>query len=125
MNTHKQKILVLLVLYLGFISLGLPDQVLGIAWPSMRNQFDKSLEAAGVLLFCVAILTASSSFCSGYFIKRFSPSTILITSGLLTMSGLGGYGLSQTWLQLIICTIPLGIGAGAIDASLNDYVAKH
>lgn len=125
LNNYKRKLLVLLILYLGFISLGLPDQVLGIAWPSMRSQFDKSLEAAGILVFCVAILTASSSFCSGYFIKRFSTSTILITSGFLTMSGLLGYGLSQTWLQLIICTIPLGIGAGAIDASLNDYVAKN
>lgn len=125
LNLHLQKIIILVILYLGFISLGLPDQILGVAWPSMRGHFVRSLDSAGILLFFTAILSALSSFCSGYFIRRYSIPSILITSCFLTILGLAGYGLSQTWLILVICTIPLGIGAGAIDAALNDYVAKN
>ena len=121
----KNKLLILLVLYLGFVSLGLPDQVLGIAWPSMRQFFNKPLDWAGILVFITAILTAVSGFSSGYFIRRYSISAILITSGLLTAGGLSGYAFCQTSLFLILATIPLGIGAGTIDASLNDYVAQN
>ncbi len=125
MKTEKSKLLILLVLYFGFISLGLPDQVLGISWPSMRQFFHKPLDWAGILVFITAILTAFSGFFSGYFIRRYSISAILITSGFLTVGGLLGYAFCTTAILLILATIPLGIGAGTIDASLNDYVAKN
>lgn len=125
LSSRFQKIVILIILYLGFISLGLPDQALGVAWPSMRGFFGLPLDAAGVLLFFAAILSAVSSFCSGYFLKRYSIITVLVVSCFLTIIGLGGYGLAPNWLFLILATIPFGVGAGAIDAGLNDYVAKN
>ena len=125
MNTQKRKLILLGILYLGFISLGLPDQSLGVAWPSMRRFFNKPLDWAGIIVLTTGILTALSSFASGYFIKRFSISTILITSCFLTASGIMGYALTPVWSGILISTFFLGIGAGIIDASLNDYVAKN
>lgn len=125
MKADKRKLILLGILYLGFISLGLPDQSLGVAWPSMRQYFNKPLDWAGIIVFTTGILTAVSSFTSGFFIKRFSISTILIASCLFTATGILGYALTPVWGGVLLSTVLLGIGAGTIDASLNDYVAKH
>lgn len=119
------RLIILIVLYLGFISLGLPDQVLGISWPSMRFEFNRPLDWAGILVFMTAVLTSFSGFVSGWFINRFAVVAILIVSCILTACGLLGYGLSPSPMFLILSTIPLGLGAGAIDASLNNYVANN
>lgn len=121
----KNKLLVLIILYFGFISLGLPDQALGIAWPDMRRFFNQPLDAAGIIIFMTAVLGAVSGFFSGWFIRRFSILFILIISTVLTVMGLAGYAFSLSWTLLILATIPQGLGAGAIDAALNDYVAKN
>lgn len=125
MDNNVRRIILLLILYFGFISLGLPDQSLGVAWPEMRKTFNKPLDWAGMIIFITAGLTTLSSFSSGFFIKRFSISTILNVSCLLTASGILGYALSPSWIGILASASLLGIGAGAIDASLNDYVAKN
>lgn len=122
---NRNKLLILVILYFGFISLGLPDQSLGIAWPEMRRFFNKPLDAAGLLISMTAILGAISAISSGWLIRRFSIIFILIASCVLTVLGLLGYAFSPSWLFLIAATIPQGFGAGAIDAVLNNYVARN
>ena len=125
LNSFMKKNIILIVLYLGFISIGLPDQILGIAWPTMRMDFSKSLDAAGILISITCILAATFSFLSGYLIKKYSTAFILSASCLLTATGLLGYGISSSWMLLVLFSIPLGAGAGVIDTVLNDYVAKN
>lgn len=122
---NRNKLLILVILYFGFISLGLPDQSLGIAWTEMRRFFNKPLDAAGVLISMTAILGAVSAISSGWLIRRFSIIFILIASCVLTVLGLLGYALSPSWLLLVAATVPQGFGAGAIDAVLNNYVARN
>lgn len=122
---NKNKFLVLIILYASFVSLGLPDQVLGIAWPDMRLYFKKPLDAAGNLVFMAAVLSAFSSMCSGWLQQRLPVVIILIISTFLTVAGLVGYGLSPSWIWVVFATVPHGLGAGAVDAVLNDYVAKN
>lgn len=125
MLKRYHNIILLVVLYLGFISLGLPDKALDVAWPTMRQIFAQPLDNAGIIVFMTSILTAISGFVSGWFMRRYAVVTILITSCLLTVLGLVGYGLSPGWYWLLAATLPLGLGAGSIDASLNNYVAQH
>ena len=117
--------LLLIISYLSFISLGLPDQILGVAWVDMRSYFSKPLDYGGVLLFITTIFTITSSFLSSWFIKKFNISKILILSCFLTAIAIMGYGLSFQWWNLIIFSIILGLGAGTIDATLNDWAAKN
>ena len=126
-NLNKTKIqkLLLIISYLSFISLGLPDQILGVAWVDMRSFFSKPLDYGGVLLFITTIFTITSSFLSSWFIKKFNISKILITSCLLTAMAIMGYGLSFKWWNLILFSVILGLGAGTIDATLNDWAAKN
>lgn len=125
MSQSLRKTLLLLILYIGFISLGLPDQSLGVAWPEMRKTYGLPLDAAGIIIFMTAALTTLSSFSSGWFIRRFPISAILSASCLLTACGILGYALSPNWQGILSATCLLGIGAGTIDASLNDYVARN
>lgn len=125
MTLKKYNFLILAILYLAFISLGLPDQSLGVAWPSMRASFGMPLDAAGILIMIAALLSAGSSFLSGFFINRVKISTILSVSCCLTASGILMLGLAQSWWVVLLAYFLLGIGAGAIDTSLNDYVAKN
>ena len=124
-NKVKIQKLLLIISYLSFISLGLPDQILGVAWVDMRSFFSKPLDYGGVLLFITTIFTITSSFLSSWFIKKFSISKILITSCLLTAIAIMGYGLSFKWWNLILFSCILGLGAGTIDATLNDWAAKN
>lgn len=121
----KDKFIILMILYLGFVSLGLPDCALGVSWPSIMESFSQPLERLGILVSLTAFLTAASSLASGYIIKRFSLLKILVASGLLTTSGMLGYAFAPDFGFLILATVLLGIGAGAIDSSLNSYVAEN
>lgn len=121
----NSKIVILIVLYFGFISLGLPDQALGISWPWMRQSFDKPLDYAGILVTITTLLSAVSGFSSAYIMNRYKVSLILSFSCLLTMSGIFGYAISPNFYILILCTITLGLGGGAIDSCLNNYVAEN
>lgn len=123
MNSATKKLLILAVLYLGFISLGLPDQILGVAWPSMRLEFAKPLDYAGILVSIYTVFSAISGYLGGYFISKFSLRRILIVSSFLTVVGIFGYGMSPNWYVVILFAVPFGLGAGAIDSALNNYVA--
>ncbi|WP_243356230.1 MFS transporter [Bacillus litorisediminis] len=115
----------LLIIYLAFISLGLPDSLLGVAWPVMQSDFDAPLETAGLLFMTIAGGTIISSLFSGKVLKRFGTGKVTFVSVFMTAGALLGFHFAPSVAWLILCAIPLGLGAGAVDAGLNDYVATH
>lgn len=115
----------LIVIYLAFISLGLPDSLLGAAWPIMRPDLSAPLEAAGLLAMIVAAGTIVSSLFSGRLIARMGTGPLTLISCLLTAAALLGFSFAPSLIWLALLAIPLGIGAGAVDAALNHYVATH
>lgn len=110
---------------MAFISLGLPDSILGAAWPAMRPDFGAPLETAGYLFMTVAGGTIISSLVSGKVLKRFGTGKVTVVSVLMTAAALLGFYFAPSVAWLLVCAIPLGLGAGAVDAGLNDYVATH
>ncbi|NLW12705.1 MAG: MFS transporter [Clostridiaceae bacterium] len=118
-------ILLLIIIYLAFISLGLPDSVLGSAWPIMQKDLGASLDTAGYLYMIVAIGTIVSSLASGRILKRFGTGQVTLISCAMTAGALFGFHLAPSVLWLAIFAVPLGLGAGAVDAGLNNYVAVH
>lgn len=115
----------LVIIYLAFISLGLPDSLLGAAWPVMQSDFGAPLETAGFLFMTVASGTIISSLVSGKVLKRFGTGKVTFVSVLMTAGALLGFHFAPSVGWLVVCAIPLGLGAGAVDAGLNDYVASH
>lgn len=118
-------IILIIVIYIAFISLGLPDSLLGVAWPTMRVGMKLPLEAAGIFVMITTFMTAISSFVSGYVIRRFGTGPVTFISCVLTGSALLGYSMAPSFAWLLLFTLPLGFGAGAVDTGLNNYVAKH
>ncbi len=118
-------IFLLIIIYLAFISLGLPDSLLGAAWPVMRPDFGAPLETAGLLFMTIAGGTIISSLLSGKVLKRFGTGKVTFVSVLMTAVALLGFHFAPSIGWLIVCAVPLGLGAGAVDAGLNDYVATH
>lgn len=115
----------LIIIYLAFISLGLPDSLLGSAWPVMRTDLHASLGTAGIISMVIAGSTIVSSLLSSVIIGRFGTGKVTLVSCLLTAGALFGFAWSPSLIWFIIFAIPLGIGAGAVDAGLNNYVALH
>ncbi|WP_139491316.1 MFS transporter [Brevibacillus dissolubilis] len=115
----------LVIIYVAFISLGLPDSLLGVAWPVMQPDFEASFETAGYLFMTVAGGTIVSSLFSGAVLKRFGTGKVTLVSTIMTAGALMGFYLAPSLVWLFLCAIPLGLGAGAIDAGLNNYVATH
>jgi fucose permease len=118
-------ILLLGVIYLAFISLGLPDSILGVAIPAMQADLGIGLSAGGLISMVAVIGTIVSSFSSGYVLKRLGTGTVTLVSTLMTGGALLGFALSPGYLWLVILAVPLGLGAGSVDTALNDYVAHH
>lgn len=118
-------IVLLIIIYLAFISLGLPDSVLGSAWPIMQKDLGASLDTAGYLYMIVAVGTIFSSLASGRILKRFGTGKVTLISCALTAGALFGFHLAPSVLWLALFAVPLGLGAGAVDAGLNNYVALH
>ena len=118
-------IFLLVIIYLAFISLGLPDSLLGTAWPTIYTKFGVQLSFAGVLSFTVSLGTIISSFFSAKIINRFKTGLTTALSVCLTAIALIGISFSVNfWMMWIFC-IPLGLGAGSVDAALNNYVALN
>ena len=117
--------LFLVIIYLAFISLGLPDSLLGVAWPLMRIELGKGLEAAGMVSMVISGGTILSSLASGYVLKRMNTGMVTFISCFMTACALLGFSLSPSLFWIILSAIPLGLGAGSIDAGLNHYVATH
>ena len=117
--------LLLVVIYLSFISLGLPDSLLGAAWPSMQAQLGVPLSYAGYLSMIISCGTVISSLLSDRLLRRFGTGLVVSCSVLMTAAALLGYSLAPSYVMLCIFAIPYGLGAGAVDAALNHYVAVH
>ncbi len=117
--------ILLIVIYLAFISLGLPDALLGVAWPQIRAEWALGLDAAGIISIVITAGTIASSLLSGKLIKRFGEGKITLMSGLMTGLALLGYGFAPSFLWFILLALPLGFGAGSVDTALNHYVATH
>ena len=117
--------LLLAVIYLAFISLGLPDSLLGAAWPSMQAQLGVPVSSAGVISTIIALGTVVSSLQSDRLTRKLGAGLVTTLSVLLTALALLGFSLSRSFLALCILAIPYGLGAGSVDAALNNYVALH
>lgn len=122
----KSTVIVLLILiYISFISLGLPDGLLGVGWPVMRLEFNQSLQAAGLVILVMMPLSTLSSMNAARLKERFGVGPVAFASALLTALSLLGIGLSASFEGLILFSIGLGIGQGAVDALLNDVVSQN
>ncbi|MEK0314940.1 MFS transporter [Cohnella sp. 56] len=115
----------LTIIYLAFISLGLPDSLLGAAWPVMHADLDAPLGAAGVLSMTIASGTIVSSLASGAILRRFGTGAVATVSCMMTAGALLGFSVAPSFIWLILFAIPLGLGGGSVDAGLNHYVAAH
>jgi fucose permease len=117
--------LLLLVAYLGFISLGLPDPLVGIAWPFARDQFNLNQSALGLFFFGSAFGYIISSFLTGQLLQRLGIGMLLAGSSLLVSLSCFGYGTAPVWGLFVFSALCHGLGSGAIDGGLNHYVAHH
>jgi len=117
--------ILLIIIYLSFISLGLPDSLLGSAWPSMYGGINVPLHFAGYISMIIAGGTVISSILSERIIRRFGTGVVTAFSVLMTAVALLGFSLSSSFALLCLWAVPLGLGAGSVDAALNNYVALH
>lgn len=115
----------LALIYLAFISLGLPDSLLGAGWPVMHTELGVSVSFMGIISMVISGGTIVSSLLSDKLTHKFGTRTVTVTSVLLTVAALFGFSFSGSFSMLIIFAVPYGLGAGAIDAALNNYVALH
>ena len=118
-------LLLLAVIYLAFISLGLPDSLLGSAWPTIRTALDVPLSYMGFVSMIISGGTIISGLMSERLTKKFGTKYVTLISVLLTAIALFGFSTVKEFYQLCLWGIPYGFGAGAIDAALNNYVALH
>jgi fucose permease len=124
-NRLKPGLLLVAISYLAFISLGLPDGLLGTAWPSIRSDFGLPVDAIGSLFVSSTAGYLLASALSGWLLSHMRVGTLLALSCLATSLSLGGYGLSGAWGFVVLLGFVLGCGGGAIDAGLNAYAATN
>ena len=117
--------LLLAVIYLAFISLGLPDSLLGAAWPAMHEDLGAPLSYAGAVSMIIALGTILSSLASDRLTLRLGTGRVTAISVSMTAAALLGFSLSGSFYQICLWAIPYGLGAGSVDAALNNYVALH
>lgn len=117
--------LLLAVIYLSFISLGLPDSLLGSAWPSMYGGFGVPVSYAGVISMIIAVGTVVSSLQSDRLTRRWGAGRVTAASVGLTAAAMFGFSASHSFWMLCLWAVPYGLGAGSVDAALNNYVALH
>lgn len=117
--------LLLAIIYLAFISLGLPDALLGAAWPTMYIEFSVPVSYAGVISMIIAAGTIISSLQSDRLTRKFGTGWVTAISVLMTAAALLGFSITHSFWLLCLWAIPYGLGAGSVDASINNYVALH
>ncbi len=117
--------LLLVIIYLSFISLGLPDSLLGSAWPTIYPEFGVPLSYASIIYIIISMVTVISSLQSDRLTRRFGTGIVTAVSVGMTAAALFGFSISHSFLALCLWSIPYGLGAGGVDASLNNYVALH
>ena len=118
-------IFLLVVIYVAFIGLGLPDTILGAAWPLMQLDLDAPISAAGVLSIIASVGTIISSLLTPKFLRRLGTGKLVGYSIALTAVASAGFGLAHTFATLCLWAVPMGIGAGAVDVALNNFAAVH
>lgn len=117
--------LLLVVIYLSFISLGLPDALLGSAWPMMYQEFSVPVSYAGIITLIISMGTVVSSLMSDRLTRKLGAGKVTAISVGMTAVALFGFSISSQYWMLILWAIPYGLGAGSVDACLNNYVALH
>lgn len=117
--------LLLAIIYISFVSLGLPDSMLGSAWPSIYPAFGVPVSFAGAISIIISVGTVSSSLLSERLNKRLGTGVVTAVSVGMTATALFGFSVSTAFWQLCLWAIPYGLGAGSVDAALNHYVALH
>ena len=117
--------LLLVIIYLSFISLGLPDALLGSAWPAMYGEFQVPVSYAGIISMIISFGTIISSLQSDRMTQKFGTGKVTAVSVAITAAALSGFSFSHSFPALCLWAIPYGLGAGSVDASLNNYVALH
>lgn len=117
--------LLLAVIYLSFVSLGLPDSVLGAAWPSMYGAFGVPMSYAGAISMIICVGTIISSLETERLTEKLGTGKVTALSVAMTAAALFGFSVSNSFWALCLWAIPYGLGAGSVDAALNNYVALH
>lgn len=120
-----KKTLLVLICFIAFISLGLPDGLLGVAWPYMHQDYRVPLDSLGMVLICFTAGFLVSSFNSGRIISKMSLGTLLAASCAITGLSLMGFAFGGHWAVLLVMAFLLGVGGGAIDASINTFAAQR
>lgn len=124
-NNKSMTHLLIVVIYLAFISLGLPDAVFGGAWPTMYLQFEVPVSYAGIVTIIIALGTIISSLQSDRMTYKLGTGKVTAISVAMTAFALFGFSISGSFIELCLWAIPYGLGAGGVDASINNYVALH
>lgn len=117
--------ILLVIIYLAFISLGLPDSLLGSAWPTIYREFGVPVSYMGIISMIISIGTVISSLQSDRLTRRFGAGKVTVVSVTMTAVALLGFSVSDSMWMLCLWAIPYGLGAGSVDAALNNYVAVH
>ncbi|MEG1275278.1 MAG: MFS transporter [Ruthenibacterium sp.] len=117
--------ILLVVIYIAFISLGVPDSLLGATWPSMYPALGVPVSFAGVIAVITTGGTILASLRSAWLIRRFGTGAVTAVSVGLTAAALLGFSVAPSAAWLCLCAVPLGLGAGSVDAALNNFVALH
>ena len=117
--------LLIAVIYLAFISLGLPDSLLGSGWPIMQTDLGVPSSYAGYVSMSISFMTIISALVAPTIIRIVRTQWIVVFSILMTVVGLIGFSCSKSYAMLFIFVVPYGLGAGSVDSALNNYVAKH
>lgn len=117
--------ILLIVIYIAFIGLGIPDSLFGTAWPAIYTEYGLPISLGGVITMVTFIGTTISSLLSARLIRKFGTARLTAGCTLLTALALLGFSFSHSFVVLIILAVPLGLGAGSIDTALNNYVASH
>lgn len=117
--------ILIVIIYLSFISLGLPDSLLGSSWPAMYPQLNVPVSYAGIISMTIALCTVFSSLMSDRVTRRFGTGKVTAVSVATTAAALFGFSVSRSFWMLCLWAVPYGFGAGSVDTSLNNYVALH
>lgn len=117
--------ILLVVIFIAYIGLGIPDSLLGSAWPAIYTDIGADVSDVSMVSLIISLGTIVSSFSSERIVKRFKTAPVAVFSTALTVIALLGFSFSKNMVWLCLCAIPQGLGAGSIDVALNNYVAKH
>ena len=117
--------LLLAIIYLAFISLGLPDSLLGSAWPVMHQDLGAPLSAMGIVTMIISAGTIVSSLAPDFLTRKFGTGVVTAVSVLMTAAAMLGFSFASSFWMLLLIAVPYGLGAGGVDAALNNYVALH